>query len=103
MALLLMLPSCRRVNPDLPDASLSVSMYIPGSTMTKAETGMVSPLEEELKITSLQIWAFLSSDGRLISYKSFTEGGLQQSGASRSTITRFGLPLSQGMFRQVST
>ena len=104
-ALLLMLPgtSCRRVNPDLPDASLSVSMYIPGSTMTKAETGMVSPLEGELKITSLQIWAFLSSDGRLISYKSFTEGGLQQSGASRSTITRFGLPLSQGMFKLLTT
>ncbi len=101
-ALLLMLPSCRRVNPDLPDASLSVSMYIPGSTMTKAETGMVSPLEEELKITSLQIWAFLSSDGRLISYKSFTDG-LQQSGVSRSTITRFGLPLSQGMFKLLTT
>ena len=103
-ALLLMLPgtSCRRVNPDLPDASLSVSMYIPGSTMTKAETGMVSPLEGELKITSLQIWAFLSSDGRLISYKSFTDG-LPQSGVSRSTITRFGLPLSQGMFKILTT
>lgn len=104
-ALLLMLPgtSCRRVNPDLPDASLTVSMYIPGSTITKAETGMVSPLEEELKITSLQIWAFLSSDGRLISYKSFAGGGLQQSGVSRSTITRFGLPLSQGMFKLLTT
>ena len=103
-ALISMLPvaSCRKGSPALEGGSLQVSMYIPGSTITKAETGMVSPLEEELKITSLQIWAFLSNDGTLISYKSFTEG-LEQSGVSRSTITRFGLPLSQEMFKTLTT
>ena len=103
-ALISMLPvvSCRKESPALEGGSLQVSMYIPGSTITKAETGMVSPLEEELKITSLQIWAFLSNDGTLISYKSFTEG-LEQSGVSRSTITRFGLPLSQEMFKTLTT
>ena len=103
-ALISMLPvaSCRKGSPALEGGSLQVSMYIPRSTITKAETGMVSPLEEELKITSLQIWAFLSNDGTLISYKSFTDG-LEQSGVSRSTITRFGLPLSQEMFKTLTT
>lgn len=92
---LLPMMSCQR--DALEEPSLKVSLYIPGSTMTKAETGSVSPLEEELKITSLQVWVFLSSDGTLISYKKFTDG-LSQSGISRSTITRFGLPLSREMF-----
>lgn len=74
-----------------------ISLYVPGSTMTKAETGTVNPLEEELRITSLQIWAFLSDDGSLVSYKNITDG-LSQSGIPRSSITRFGLPLSQEMF-----
>lgn len=92
---LLPMMSCQR--DPLEEPSLTVSLYIPGSTITKAETGMVSPLEEELKITSLQVWAFLSEDGTLISYKKFTDG-LSQSGIPRSTITRFGLPLSGEMF-----
>lgn len=76
---------------------LRVSLYIPGATMTRAETGNVSPLDEERKITSLRIWAFLSEDGTLISYKQFTTG-LDQSGLPNATITRFGLPLSAEMF-----
>ena len=89
--------SCRRGSPDLPDACLQVSMYIPSSTITKAETGTVSPLEEELKITSLQIWVFLSNSGELISYKGFADN-LPKAGVSNGNITRFGLPLSREMF-----
>ena len=89
--------SCRRGSPDLPDASLQVSMYIPSSTITKAETGTVSPLEAELKITSLQIWVFLSNSGELISYKGFADN-LPKAGVSNGNITRFGLPLSREMF-----
>lgn len=74
-----------------------VSLYIPGAAMTRAETGLVSPLEEELKITSLEIWAFLSEDGTLISYKRF-DTDLDQSGLSNATITRFGMPLADEMF-----
>ena len=101
-ALVLMLPliSCRRDPLNLPDPTLQISLYIPGSTITKAETGTVSPLEDELRISSLQIWAFLSADGRLITYKSFDT---EQAGVSNSNITRFGLPISQGMFKLLTT
>ncbi|MBR4735227.1 MAG: hypothetical protein IK052_03965 [Bacteroidales bacterium] len=99
-----MLPilSCRRESPNLPDPVLQVSLYIPGSTITKAVTGTVDPLEEELKITSLQIWAFMAADGRLITYRSFDED-IDRSGVSNSNITRFGLPISQGMFKLLTT
>ena len=76
---------------------LTVSLYIPGATMTRAETGVVSPLADELKITSLQIWVFLSDAGTLVSYKNFTSD-LGQSGLSNSAIIRFALPLSDEMF-----
>ena len=79
-----------------------VSLYIPGSVMTRAETGTVNPLSDELRITSLQIWAFLSDDGTLISYKSFGTD-LQSTGIPNSTITRFGLPLSEAMFNLLSS
>ena len=79
-----------------------VSLYIPGEVMTRAETGMVNPLSDELKITSLQIWAFLSESGTLISYKEFAPG-LDNTGMPNSTVTRFGLPLSEEMFRQLSS
>ncbi len=103
----LLAPSCRRGEPNLSDASLTVSLYIPGSTITRAETGTVSPLEEELKVTTLHIWAFISDpgkedDGKLISYRSF-DYGLESSGVSYSTITRFGLPLSQEMFARLTS
>jgi len=86
-----------RLYDEYEEPQLMVSLYIPGATMTRAETGMVNPLEEEKKITSLQIWAFLSEDGTLISYKSFGDG-LEDTGLSNATITRFGLPLSEEMF-----
>lgn len=89
--------SCKREQPSHDDAQLMVSLYIPGSVMTRAETGMVNPLSEELKITSLQIWAFLSESGTLISYKYFSPN-LEDTGMPNSTITRFGLPLSSEMF-----
>lgn len=79
------------------DPELMVSLYIPGATMTRAETGFVSPLDEERKVTSLQIWVFLSESGELVTYKSFTSD-LDQSGLPLATITRFGMPLSDEMF-----
>ena len=87
------------------DAQLMVSLYIPGATMTRAETGMVNPLSEELKFTSLRIWVFLTDTGELISYKCFQNSNdkpLNQTGLPNSTITRFGLPLSDEMFRLLS-
>lgn len=81
------------------EPQLMVSLYIPGSTMTRAETsGMVSPLEAERKITSLQIWVFLSEDGTLVSYRSFGSN-LDQTGLPNSSITRFGMPLTQDKFK----
>jgi len=101
--LLLSAISCRRdALPLREDAQLMVSLYIPGAVMTRAETGMVNPLTEELKITSLQIWAFLSESGELISYKYYSPG-LENTGMPNSSITRFGLPLSDAMFARLSS
>lgn len=98
--------SCRRTAPDKnTDAQLMVSLYVPGTVMTRAETGMVNPLEEEVKITSLRIWVFFSGTeghgGELISYKCFevSDGSLLSStGLPNSTITRFALPLTEAKF-----
>jgi hypothetical protein len=94
--------SCEREKLYDQAPQLMVSLYIPGSTMTRAETRSVSPLDAERRITSLQIWAFLSEDGTLISYRSF-DSGLDQSGLPGATITRFGLPLSEEMFALLSS
>lgn len=99
--LLLSAVSCRRAAHPREDAQLMVSLYIPGAVMTRAETGMVNPLRDELSITSLQIWAFLSESGELISYKYFSPG-LNNTGMPNSSITRFGLPLSDEMFALLS-
>jgi hypothetical protein len=91
--------ACVQDNKPLEDTQLMVSLYIPGSTLTRA--GTVNPLQEELKITSLQIWAFLSEDGTLISYKSIGPV-VSETGLPNSTITRIGMPLSQEMFYRLS-
>ena len=98
----LLVVSCRREKASLnDDAQLMVSLYVPGATMTRAETGLVNPLSEEMKFTSLRIWAFFSDTGELISYKCFQNSDdtpLNQTGLPNSTITRFGLPLTAEMF-----
>ena len=94
--------SCKREKLDVQTPELMVSLYIPGASMTRAETGTVSPLEEERRITSLQIWAFLSEDGTLVSYRNITSG-LDQTGLPNATITRFGLPLSDEMYSLLSS
>lgn len=94
--------SCRLYPAFGPESGqLMVSLYVPGATMTRAETGMVNPLREELKITSLQIWVFLSEDGSLISYKDF-EGDLANTGLSNSTVTRFSMDLSPEWFERLT-
>ena len=93
--------SCKREPVMRTAPELQVSLYIPTATLTKAETGTVNPLSEELRITSLQIWAFLSEGGTLVSYKNFTSN-LEQAGVSNSTIIRFGLPLEQAMFNRLT-
>lgn len=99
----LSLQSCRRdSNEGGSDAQLMISLYVPGATMTRAETGTVNPLEDELRITSLQIWAFISDDGTLISYKCFY-ADLDKAGISNANITRFALPLTNEMFARLTS
>lgn len=100
--LVLSAASCKREPIAHTVPELQVSLYIPGATLTKAETGTVNPLAEELRITSLQIWAFLSEEGTLISYKSFS-ANLEQAGVSNSTTIRLGLPLEQAMFTRLTS
>lgn len=82
-------------------AQLTVSLYIPSTVMTRAETGPVNPTADETKISTLQIWAFLSDDGTLVSYQLFNDN-LNVTGMPYSTVTRFALPLSPEMFTRLT-
>ena len=59
--------SCSSNMDENSGAELTVSLYIPSTVMTKAETGLVNPTAEETRITTLQIWAYLSEDGSPVS------------------------------------
>ena len=101
----LSLASCNRAavepEPVVTTPELMVSLYVPGASMTRAETGNVDPLEEELFLSSLQVWVFLSEDGTLVSYKRF-DTDLERTGIPNSAITRFGMPLSDEMFARLT-
>lgn len=98
--------SCHR--PDLQEenlSELSVSIYIPDITPTKAETGSVGALDSEKTFSTLQLWVFVSggtSDGQLVGYKGFSSAELANTGLPHSTVTRFGMPLSREMFALLS-
>lgn len=94
--------SCRRETSESQQAELQVALYIPDAVMTRADDPSVSPLEAEKTVTTLHVWAFLHDTGELVSYKLF-DSNLDQSGLSHSTVTRFGLPLSDEMFKTLTT
>ncbi len=95
------LASCERtLVEDLPE--LSVSIYIPDMGATKRETGNVVALASEKVFSSLQIWVFLHDDGQLVGYKSFSPTLLESTGLTHSATTRFGMPLSPAMFKNLS-
>lgn len=95
------LASCERtLVEDLPE--LSVSIYIPDMGATKRETGNVGALASEKVFSSLQIWVFLHDDGQLVGYKSFSPTLLESTGLTHSATTRFGMPLSPAMFKNLS-
>lgn len=93
--------SCRRETSESQQAELQVALYIPDAVMTRAEDPSVTPLEAERTVTTLHVWAFLHDTGELVSYKLF-DNNLDQSGLSHSTVTRFGLPLSDEMFKRLT-
>ncbi len=94
--------SCRRETSERQQAELQVALYIPDAVMTRAEDPSVTPLEAERTVTTLHVWAFLHDTGELVSYKLF-DNNLDQSGLSHSTVTRFGLPLTDEMFETLTT
>lgn len=94
--------SCRRETSERQQAELQVALYIPDAVMTRAEDPSVTPLEAERTVTTLHVWAFLHDTGELVSYKLF-DSNLDQSGLSHSTVTRFGLPLTDEMFETLTT
>ena len=98
--------SCHRPDPlEENPAELSVNIYIPDITPTKAETGSVGALDSEKIFSSLQLWVFVSggaSDGQLVGYKGFSSAELAGTGLPHSTVTRFGMPLSREMFALLS-
>lgn len=97
--------TCRRQSleeTEIPE--LQVSLYIPGSVMTKADTEPES--NPETKVTSLRVWAFLSSSGEKVSYKEFTSNektDLMETALPNNTVTRFGLPLTEEMFQRLTS
>lgn len=101
--LLMALPvlSCNRQQAEADPGELSVSIYIPDLTATKAETGNVGALDGEKVFSSLQLWVFLN-DGQLVGYKAFSSSQLTDTGLQHSAITRFAMPLSREMFITLS-
>lgn len=105
MLLLAALPVISCHHPEEDPAELSVSIYIPDITPTKAETGNVGALSSEKIFSTLQLWVFLhggTNDGQLVGYKGFTAAQLTNTGLPHSTITRFAMPLSREMFTLLS-
>ena len=105
MLLLAALPVISCHHPEEDPAELSVSIYIPDITPTKAETGNVGALSSEKIFSTLQLWVFLhggTNDGQLVGYKGFTAAQLTNTGLPHSTITRFAMPLSREMFSLLS-
>ena len=93
--------SCEFRSLERENAELMVSVYIPDAVFTKAETGKVNPLNDEKKVTCLDIWAFFHETGNLISHQTFS-AGLDNTGLYHSTITRFGLPLTDEVFNSLA-
>lgn len=97
--------SCHHLDREVEHAELSVSIYIPEMSATKAETGSVGALTGEKYFSTLQLWVFVSGgtyDGRLAGYKEFSSADLADTGLPHSTITRFGMPLTPEMFAILS-
>ena len=92
---------CERTDVIENSPELSVSIYIPDMNATKAETGNVGALANEKVFSSLQLWVFIhggTDDGQLVGYKAFNAAQLTDTGLPHTTITRFGMPLTPGMF-----
>ncbi len=97
--------SCHHLDREVTLSELSVSIYIPEVSATKAETGSVGALAGERTFSSLQLWVFVHGggfDGRLVGYKALTPAELAETGLPHSTVTRFGMPLSREMFALLS-
>ncbi len=102
MLLLAALPIISCHHPEEDPAELSVSIYIPDITPTKAETGTVGALDNEKRFSFFQIWVFVSGgahDGELVGYRGFTSTQLVNTGLPHDAVTRFGMPLSREMFQ----
>ncbi|MCR5709759.1 MAG: hypothetical protein K6G79_04685 [Bacteroidales bacterium] len=84
------------------NAELMVSLYVPDAVMTKAETGQVDPISGEKAFKTLHVWAFLHSDGSLVSYRAFDDR-LDDTGLPNTALTRFGLPLTEPMFNTLAS
>ena len=101
----LMAVSCENGLSDQGNPELVVSFYIPETVLTKAETGLVNPLEAEKRITNLQVWVFLHSedidDGAFAAYNNF-ETDIPSTGLSSDAVTRFSLPLTRTMFQRLN-
>lgn len=101
--------SCSRIEPEQELAELSVSIYIPDMSVTKAETGTVGALDNEKLFSSLQLWVFMhggKNDGVLVGYKGYNAENLAEvladTGVPYSAITRFGMVLTPDMYTALS-
>lgn len=91
------------IEEDTPE--LSVNIYIPDISSTKAETGSMGALTGEKVFSSLQLWVFVNggdNDGELVGYKGFTSEQLINTGLPHDAITRFAMPLSRDIFNLLS-
>ncbi len=97
--------SCRSTKEVQPDSEITVSLYIPGAVMTRAETGFVDPTAAESIFKTLDIWVFLSEkendEDVLVCYHHY-DAKLDLTGLPYNTVTRFGMKLEPEMFTKLT-
>ena len=83
--------------------SLTVRVFIPEQAITKAETGLENPVNDERVITSLQIWVFRSGSttaSGLIGYRFLDGPTLSATGLTIGHETRLTLPVTKAFMEE---
>ncbi|MBR1537916.1 MAG: hypothetical protein IJ636_00235, partial [Bacteroidales bacterium] len=98
MAVLLTL-SCQFRDVDTNPAELQVRLRIPDMAVTKAETGEVGPVSEEMALHSMHLWVFLHNAQTLIASKYLSESDIAATGLQGGIETFFTLDVPDETYK----
>lgn len=93
------------IYPNGEPGALTIRVFIPENAITKAETGLVAPVDAERLIKTLQIWVFrhgATEAAGLIGYRLLDEDAIAASGLSVGHETRFTIPVDKGFVEELS-